>query len=122
MTVEDGHRDNDCDEWMLEKDDHNKDKMRKIIIRLMLNVDTDLKIMPIYFQRLRMHAKVRKLWKYHLNSCNVRCDKNESGNSMALKLKGFKRWFAYAQEIKQSLPHKPFNNLQKQEFENKAKL
>lgn len=32
---------------------------RKTVLRLMLNSDQDLKIMPVYFERLKMYTKVR---------------------------------------------------------------
>ena len=40
--------------------------MKKALIRLMVQQDHDLKLMPIYFDRLKLHAKIRKLWRYML--------------------------------------------------------
>jgi hypothetical protein len=45
--------------------------MKKVLIRLELHSDPDLRILPIYFNQLKSHAKVRKLWKYALKQLHI---------------------------------------------------
>ncbi len=47
--------------------------MKKAIIRLVVQQDPDLRLMPIYFDRLKLHAKIRKLWRYLLRVMDRRC-------------------------------------------------
>lgn len=45
--------------------------MKKVLIRLELQTDPDLRILPIYFNQLKSYAKMRKLWKYVLKQLHI---------------------------------------------------
>ena len=45
--------------------------MKKVLIRLELQGDADLRILPIYFNQLKNYAKARKLWKYVLKNVEI---------------------------------------------------
>lgn len=45
--------------------------MKKVLIRLELQGDPDLKILPIYFQQLKNYTKMRKLWKYVIKTIEI---------------------------------------------------
>jgi hypothetical protein len=77
-------------------DDKSKQQMKKAIIRLIVNCDPDLRIMPIYFDRLRQHARIRKLWKYIIKIMNRQSNRAQDLQRLA---KSFQRWRRHAIKI-----------------------
>lgn len=90
--------------------------IKKSVIRLMMVGDPDLRLMPIYFERLRMFSKVRKYWKFHLRHMNRIVNRKENKHYLA---KGFNRWRRFSVKVKANLPAVPLYNLQNREYENK---
>ena len=70
LVVEDGRQQSDIKEILERDDGHNKFLMKKTVIRLMLHQDSDLRLLPIYFDRLKMFVKIRKLFRYILKKVN----------------------------------------------------
>ncbi len=40
--------------------------MQKTIVRLIVFGDEDLRLMPIYFERLKQWCQLRRLYKWHI--------------------------------------------------------
>ena len=63
--------------------------MTKSIIRLLAQHDRDLRLLPIYFDRLKLFVKIRKLWKYNLENLNRKANEIESVRVIS---KSFYKW------------------------------
>jgi len=74
--------------------------MRKSIIRLMMFGDEDMKVIPIYFDRLKMFWKVRKLWRFVLSRISYHQDRLNNKHSLS---KHFGRWRRRTERIQSEL-------------------
>ena len=51
---------------MLTRNTKQRSLMQKTIVRLIVFGDEDLRLMPIYFERLKQWCQLRRLYKWHI--------------------------------------------------------
>ena len=93
--------------------------IKKAVIRLIIFSDSDLKLLPIYFDRLKMYIATRKYWKHILRIVNRHINRLNKEYDVA---KSFYRWRRRNANKVSQLENTTLYNLQNKSYEDSKKL